>query len=172
MKHISHALHHQNKQTKGMGWRSPLECLSKCPAGSAYLETQQIEFIERLHHRWDLRRSSNLTLKCVHLPIILRFATGQGCPQTCNLQTCNFSTHIEMTSTLKDRTTSSLLKSEFWSSDGRTHGQTQSDAYEPTMHMHRCAQKQNPILQLRLSSKKTSMYFFNQRGSIFPLPFF
>ncbi len=26
-KHISHALHHQNKYTKGMGWRSPLECM-------------------------------------------------------------------------------------------------------------------------------------------------
>ncbi len=25
-KQISHAFHHQNKHTKGMGWRSPLEC--------------------------------------------------------------------------------------------------------------------------------------------------
>ncbi len=26
-------------------------------------------------------------------------------------------------------------------SDGRTDGRTESDAYEPTVHMHRCAQK-------------------------------
>ena len=31
--------------------------------------------------------------------------------------------------------------SEFWSSDGQTDRQTDSDAYEPTLHKYKCAQK-------------------------------
>ncbi len=34
-----------------------------------------------------------------------------------------------------------LVESEFWSSHRRTDRQTDSDAYEPTVHTHRCAQK-------------------------------
>ncbi len=34
----------------------------------------------------------------------------------------------------------------FWSSDIRqTDGRTESDAYEPTVHMHRCAQKMKKV---------------------------
>ncbi len=48
---------------------------------------------------------------------------------------------------------------EFWSSDllsslnfgpvtdGRTDRQTESDAYEPTVHKHRCAQKTQPTMK-------------------------
>ncbi len=37
MKHIPHALHHQNKLTKGMGWWSPLECFPMSQRDSAHL---------------------------------------------------------------------------------------------------------------------------------------
>ncbi len=40
--------------------------------------------------------------------------------------------------------------SEFWSSDfWSSHGQTESEAYEPTMHKHRCAQKHPTALKDR-----------------------
>ena len=61
MKHKSHALHHQNKPTKGVGWGSPLECLGS--SQNLHFLSPPVLMHGGLRHRllsvflglWDLR---------------------------------------------------------------------------------------------------------------------
>ncbi len=87
------------------------------------------------------KKKSNLTLKRAHLPVI---------KMTCWLNSekaiGNCHEIPALLPSLKSDLVSFcpvwiLVKSEFWSSHERTDRQTDSDAYEPTVHTHRCAQK-------------------------------
>ncbi len=55
-----------------------------------------------------------------------------------------------------------IFQSEFWSSHGQTDRQTdrqtESDAYEPSVHKHRCAQKENTSIQLSTADHFVTSY--------------
>ncbi len=109
-----HECYREHLQTRGRG-------------DSVHLDTQsyRIHVIEYICIAVIYFKKCNLTLKWAHLPKPRRLTTSNG---------------FDYETTVTDSVKLLLPGSEFWSSDiGRTDGRTESNAYEPIVHKHRCA---------------------------------